>query len=233
MSVPNSEGTPNTSQDSTVSATMINSYIAGETNQICQRFRGYLPVVVDVETGGFNAKNDALLEVAAVILDMNEKGHLEPVSRYSTHVIPFEGANIDEKSLAVNGIDPWHPLRAARSEKAALEYIFTPIRSAVKETKCNRAILVGHNAAFDLSFINAAIERTQIKRNPFHPFSNFDTVSLAGLAYGQTVLSRAAQCAGLDWNSDDAHSAAYDTMKTAELFCNIVNRWETLHQVTQ
>jgi ribonuclease T len=51
---------------------------------------------------------------------------------------------------------------------------------------------------------------------------------LAGLAYGQTVLAKASQAAGLGWNDAEAHSAIYDAQKTAALFCGIVNRWQTL-----
>lgn len=205
-------------------------YSPGKSVSMAKRFRGFLPVVVDVETGGFNAETDALLEVAAVVIDMDESGLLAPGEVRSTHVIPFENANLDPKSLEVNGIDPYHPLRAARNESDALGYIFKPIREAVKEQECNRAILVGHNAFFDLSFLNAAVSRTGIKRNPFHPFSNFDTVSLAGLAYGQTVLARACAEAGIEWNNDEAHSAVYDTRQTAELFCKIINQWEMAHR---
>ena len=195
---------------------------------ISQRFRGFLPVVVDVETAGFNAQTDALLEIAAVILRMNEHGRLEPADRVSCHVQPFPGANLDPKALAFNGIDPDHPFRDALAERAALDEVFRPIRAAVRASACKRAILVGHNAFFDLAFINAAVERTAHKHNPFHPFSTFDTVTLAGLAYGQTVLARAVIAAGIDWDADEAHSAIYDTQKTAELFCNIVNRWDAL-----
>lgn len=193
---------------------------------ISQRFRGYLPVVVDVETGGFNAQTDALLEMAAVILRMDDRGDLEPAQTISCHVQPFEGANLDPKALAFNGIDPYHPFRQALPEKEALDHLFRPIRAAVKASACKRAILVGHNAFFDLGFINAAVERTAYKRNPFHPFSTFDTVTLAGLAYGQTVLARTIIAAGISWDADQAHSAIYDTEKTAELFCHIVNRWQ-------
>lgn len=193
---------------------------------ISQRFRGYLPVVVDVETGGFNAQTDALLEMAAVILRMDDRGVLEPAQTISCHVQPFEGANLDPKALAFNGIDPYHPFRQALPEKEALDHLFRPIRAAVKASACKRAILVGHNAFFDLGFINAAVERTAYKRNPFHPFSTFDTVTLAGLAYGQTVLARTIIAAGISWDADQAHSAIYDTEKTAELFCHIVNRWQ-------
>ncbi len=206
------------------------SYTPGQSHLMAKRFRGFLPVVVDVETGGFNAQTDALLAVAAVIIGMDDDGMLVPGEVRSTHVMPFENANLDTKSVEVNGIDPYHPLRAARNESDALGYIFKPIREAVREQECSRAILVGHNAFFDLSFLNAAVARTGIKRNPFHPFSNFDTVSFAGLALGQTVLARACAEAGLPWDNDEAHSAVYDTRQTADLFCKIVNQWESAHR---
>ena len=38
------------------------------------RFRGFLPVIVDVETGGFNATTDALLEVAATLIHLDDRG---------------------------------------------------------------------------------------------------------------------------------------------------------------
>lgn len=188
-----------------------------------KRFRGFLPVVVDVETGGFNEKTDALLQIAAVMLEINEQGEISSTETHTCHVTPFEGANLEPKSMEVNGIDPDHPLRMALDEKQALPKIFKPIRQALKQHNCKRAILVGHNANFDLKFINAAAGRCGIKRNPFHLFSTFDTVSLAGLAYGQTVLSRSAQAAGLGWDNSEAHSAIYDAEMTAKLFCKIVN----------
>ncbi|MDX1810832.1 MAG: ribonuclease T [Gammaproteobacteria bacterium] len=190
------------------------------------RFRGYLPVVVDVETGGFNAKTDALLEIAAVLVTMDENGYLKRDRTVHANIEPFAGANIEEEALKFNGIDPKHPFRDAKSEQEALTEIFKPIRQSLKEQGCKRAILVGHNAFFDLSFLNAAVERTGIKRNPFHPFSTFDTVSLSGLAFGQTVLARAAVAAGMPWDHNEAHSAIYDTEQTAELFCKIVNLWK-------
>jgi ribonuclease T len=192
---------------------------------IAERFRGFLPVVVDVETAGFNPRRDALLEIAAVLLDIDAQGYIHRTETVACHVEPFPGANLDQASLEFTGIDPWHPFRMAKPEHDAMDLVFRPIRKAVKSSGCNRAILVGHNAAFDLSFVNAAAERSGIKRNPFHQFSTFDTVSLAALAYGQTVLARAVQAAGMEWDSDKAHSAVYDTERTADLFCAIVNRW--------
>ncbi|OOZ36312.1 ribonuclease T [Solemya velesiana gill symbiont] len=191
---------------------------------IANRFRGFLPVVVDVETAGFNNQTDALLEIAAVTLCMDEEGLLHKAETIACHVEPFLGANIDPKALAFNGIDPHHPFRDALPELDALKKISKPIRKAIKESGCTRAVLVGHNAFFDLGFINAAVERTGYKRSPFHPFSTFDTVSLSALAYGQTVLAKAVQAAGIDWSNSEAHSAIYDTEKTAELFCTIINK---------
>lgn len=193
------------------------------------RFRGFLPVVIDVETGGFNAETDALLELAAVTLRFNEAGDLEPEESLSFHITPFEGANIERASLEVNGIDPHHPLRPAMSEHEALKRLFSTVRARKKAAGCKRAVLVGHNAHFDLGFLNAAIARTGIKRSPFHPFSVFDTATLGGVALGQTVLRRAAVAAGILWDDDAAHSALYDTERTAELFCTVVNRFRPIY----
>ena len=194
------------------------------------RFRGFLPVVVDVETGGFNWKTDALLEIAAVLIDADENGRLIRGETIRHHVKPFEGANIEEASLAVNGIDPEHPLRPAIDERDALQRTFREVRRAIRDNRCSRAVLVGHNAHFDLGFLNEAVARTGIKRNPFHPFSCFDTATLCGVAYGQTVLARAAIAAGLGWDETQAHSASYDAEVTADLFCDAVNRYRDVFE---
>ncbi len=192
---------------------------------MAQRFRGFYPVVIDVETGGFDERTDALLEIGALTLQLDDNGHMSIADTYACHVEPFEGSNMDPKSMEVNGIDPWHPFRLAKPEDVAIRELFRFVSKAQKQAGCTRAIMIGHNTTMDLNFINAAALRNKLARNPFHPFSTFDTVSLCGLAYGQTVLSRAAQAAGLDWDSEQAHSALYDATKTAELFCDIVNRW--------
>jgi ribonuclease T len=192
---------------------------------LASRFRGFLPVVVDVETGGFDWNRHALLEIAAVPLDLDADGRIVPGPTTSTHVVPAPGMEIDPKSLEVTGIIIDHPFRDAKNERQALDVVFAPVRAAMKKHGCQRAILVGHNAHFDLNFLNAAVARVAHKRNPFHPFSVFDTVTLAGVAYGQTVLARAVQAAGLEWRSEDAHSAVYDTERTAQVFCKIANAW--------
>jgi ribonuclease T len=194
-------------------------------SEIAARFRGFLPVVVDVETGGFNPATDALLEIAAVLLQIGPDGDLSPRETIRYHVKPFPGAGLEPASLEITGIDPFHPLRPAIDEEDALRNVFKEIRKEVKAQSCSRAILVGHNAFFDLHFLNAAVERTGLKRNPFHPFSSFDTATLAGVALGQTVLSRALAAIGMPWDDSKAHSAAYDAEMTAMLFCEVVNRF--------
>ena len=201
-----------------------NSAVAG-------RFRGFYPAVVDVETAGFNPAQDALLEVAVVFLQADPEGVWSPLRSISRHIQPFPGANLDKAALEFTGIDPEHPFRKeiAVSEKEALRDIFKATKRMIRQHGCTRAILVGHNPAFDLGFINAAAGRSGSTRNPFHSFSTFDTATLGGLAYGQTVLSRALQAAGLEWEEEEAHSALYDAERTAELFCNIVNLWPLRH----
>jgi ribonuclease T len=199
---------------------------------MADRFRGFLPVVVDVETGGFNSKTDALLEIAAVFVDFGDGGVLTRGQTVRYHVKPFEGANMEPASLAVNGIDPHHPLRPAIDERDALQRIFREVRREMRDNRCQRAVLVGHNAAFDLGFLNEALVRADIKRNPFHPFSCFDTATLCGVAFGQTVLSRAVAAAGFEWDEASAHSAAYDAEITADLFCEIVNRFQPVFDST-
>jgi ribonuclease T len=201
---------------------------SGPRHPMAARFRGYLPVVVDVETGGFNCATDALLEIAATTIGMDEGGFLYPEHTQFFRVEPFVGANIEQAALDFTGIKLDHPLRMAVSEEHALTEIFRSLRKSLKANSCKRAILVGHNSSFDLGFLNAAVARTGIKRNPFHPFSSFDTATLAGLAYGQTVLAKACQAADIDFDGKEAHSARYDTEKTAELYCGIVNRWKEM-----
>jgi ribonuclease T len=198
---------------------------------MASRFRGFLPVVVDVETGGFDCLRHALLEMAAVPIEMDDEGFLYPGETVSVHVEPAEGLEIDPKSLAITGIQLDHPFRDAQVERLALDRIFAPVRAAAKRNGCQRAILVGHNAHFDLGFLNAAIARVGHKRSPFHPFSTMDTVTLAGMAYGQTVLAKAVQAAGLPWDNNEAHSAVYDTERTAQLFCAVMNRWKQFNDV--
>jgi len=193
--------------------------------QLKERIRGYLPVVIDVETAGFNESKDALLEICAIILDIDEAGKFVQTEPIHFHIEPFQGANLEPSALKFNGIDVNNPFRMAVSEKQALNEIFTKVKAELNEKECTRAILIGHNAFFDLGFLKAATERVKIK-SPFHQFSTLDTVTLSALYYGETVLAKAMVKAGIEWDDSQAHSALYDTQKTAELFCKIFNEQE-------
>lgn len=197
---------------------------------MARRFRGFMPVVVDVETGGFNCATDALLEIAACTLDIDANGQLSPGEAVHFHVEPFPGANIEDAALEITGIKPFNPLRAAEKESNALGKTFSLVRKKLKDSGCKRAVLVGHNAHFDLGFLNTAVARCGIKRNPFHPFSVFDTATLAGAVLGQTVLARAIEVAGIEWDQREAHSARYDAQKTAELYCQMINSLAPVYQ---
>jgi ribonuclease T len=195
------------------------------STNIKDRFRGFLPVVVDVETAGVEPKTNALLEMCVVLIEMDNEGILHRGASHFEHIMPFSGAVLDQKSLEFNQIDPFQPLRFAVHEKIALEKLFKPINEALKKAKCQRAVLVGHNAWFDLLFVKEAVKRTGIK-SPFHAFTCFDTATLGGLIYGQTVLAKAAAAAGIAFDAAEAHSAIYDAEKTADLFCVMTNLWQ-------
>ncbi|MBN9231687.1 MAG: ribonuclease T [Legionella sp.] len=193
-----------------------------------ERFRGFLPVVVDIETAGIDPQKNALLEICIVLLSMDDKGYLQPAQSHFEHVLPFPDAELDPKSLEFIQIDPYQPLRFAVEEKEALQRLYQPINAALKQSQCQRAVLVGHNAWFDLLFLKEASKRTKISF-PFHAFTCFDTATLGGFLYGQTVLSKAVAAAGLNFDNKEAHSAIYDAEITAELFCRMANTW---HDVT-
>ena len=185
-------------------------------------------MIIDIETAGFDAKKNPLLEIAAVIVEYDDNQQLVVTEDHAAHIIPFDNSILDPSALKFTGIDPYHPFRMAVTEKEALHKLFLPIKHAVKRNLCTRAILVGHNPTFDITFLNAAIGRTKIKRSPFHPFSTFDTATLGGLMYQQTVLAKIGKAAGMNWDNEQAHSALYDAQQTAEIFCKIVNRWKQL-----
>ena len=197
-------------------------------DQLRNRFRGFYPVIVDVETAGLCSQTDALLEIGAYFVRMTPTGMLETEEHFHTHVMPFEGANLDKEALEFNGIDPFNPLRGAVDAKTAISSFFKAVDKKRKKSGCVRAVMVAHNAMFDFGFINAAARRSNITKSPFHPFTAFDTATLAGFAYGQTVLAKACAAAGVEYNTEEAHGALYDSKVEAELFCRMVNRYRVV-----
>lgn len=201
--------------------------------QIKSRFDGFLPVVIDIETTGVDFTKHGILEIALVVVNYDTDGQMVPISRDFWHVEPFEGAEVDPKAMAVNQIDHTHPFRFAKPETEVLKEFFAAIERAVQDTGCRRAVLVGHNAHFDLNFILAAAKRCHISKTPLHSFTCIDTATLGAVFYGKTVLAKALKRAKIEFDKDSAHSAVYDTEKTAELFCKIINNRERQHQQAQ
>ncbi len=192
--------------------------------KIATRFRGYYPVVVDVETGGIDPSKDALLEIAAVTLNCDDNGIFQPAETIQFHMEPAAGTKLNPESMAINKIDPYHPFRMAVTEEKALRELFDILQRIQKQAGCNRCVLVGHNAWFDLAFINAAIARSNIKYSPFHSFTSLDTATLSAAVYGQTVLAEALKRAEIPFDNDSHHSAIYDAEQTAWLFCKMINQ---------
>ena len=190
------------------------------------RFRGLLPVVIDIETTGLDPATDGLLEIAAVPLRMDASGKLHPLSPAFYPIDPHPEARIDPAALQVTGIDPDSALRGAIPEHQALHRLFTVVRSWLEASRCQRAVLVGHNAWFDLAFLRAATKRSALEPMPFHSFTTIDTASLAAVFLGETVLARALRAAGIGFDVQQAHSAVYDAVKTAKLFCHMANGWD-------
>ncbi len=193
-----------------------------KNKQLHEKFRGFYPVVIDMETTGFNSKTNAILEICAINIDMFN-GILKPNEIFHCHISPFKNSILLKKNLDFNNINPYNPLRFAISENKAIEDLFTFSFNSKKKYKCNKCVLVGHNASFDLSFLNSLIKRIKNNKNPFHTFTNFDTATLSALKYNQTVLAKATKIAKIKFNAKQSHSALYDAKKTAELFCKIIN----------
>ena len=192
--------------------------------EMSSRFRGFLPVVLDLETGGFDKDIHAVLQIAAVSLAWSaDRLSIDQVRGWN--VIPHPLTRVEEESLRITGIDLADPRRDALNEEDAVRELFRFVRREVRRNGCERAVLTGHNAHFDHGFVMSAAERNGVKRNPFHPFTVIDTASLAAVAYGHTVLSEACARAGIEFEGGRAHAARYDAEATAKLFCLIVNGW--------
>ncbi len=74
------------------------------------RFRKYLPVVVDIETGGFDPIVNAILEIAITLIEEKENKFV-PGETFRHHIQPFEGSIVEKESLEFTKIKLDHPLR--------------------------------------------------------------------------------------------------------------------------
>jgi ribonuclease T len=195
---------------------------------ISERFRQFLPVVIDLETGGLDPNKHALLEIAAtpILYDTRYGFYYDDI--FHEHVKPHPSTQIDQQALAINQIVVDSALRFAVEETYAIKTLVQWINAYLKKTSCSKAIIVAHNAHFDLRFLINAMTRSSNERCPLHRFSTLDTVTMSALVYGETVLAKALNKARIDFNENNAHGALYDTWKTAQLFCQIVNLFPSL-----
>lgn len=190
--------------------------------ELKDRIRGFLPVVIDLETGGINPLEHAVLEMCIVIPQWNNDRMLLG-SVHHWHIEPHPNTLVDSESLEITGIDLADPTRDAIAEVDAVRACFRVVRKAIREAHCNRAVLTGHNSHFDLDFLRRAAFRSNVGQNPFHPFTVLDTASMSAVRFGQTVLSKVCEEAGIAYDTEQAHSAKYDAVITARLFCWLIN----------
>ncbi len=197
-------------------------------NAISERFRGFFPVIVDVETAGFNPATDALIELAACTVTFNDQGQLVRDESFHANILPFAGANMEKSNLDFLGVDPYDVNRHALTEEAFLKPLFKTLSKKAKAANCTRCILVGQNGHFDHSFVMAAAQRVDPKKCPFHPFSVIDLATLSMVLLGQSVLRVAVETAGLEFDTARAHGAEYDAEIETDLFCWLMNRYQEL-----
>ena len=190
-----------------------------------ERFGGLLPIVVDMETSGINPDSNAILELASIVLYLNDKLDLQCGNFFSCHVRPFPSSKIDPSSMYINTIEIENPFRLALSEEEAINRLFRFVYMNLRNFGCRKAVLVGHNANFDLAFLESARKRYKID-SPFHTFTVIDTATIGAVFYGKTVLANVVNASNMRFNPKLAHSAIYDAKITTDLFCSVTNSQE-------
>ena len=148
---------------------LTNALQPGHHYTIAERFRGFLPVVVDVETGGFNAQTDALLEIAATIVEVDDDGLLTTGELRSTHVIPFKMPISTQNHSKSRALQTPTTRCALRARERCFRIHLQAHSGGGTQPSLHPRHFGRHNASFDLSFINAAVARTGIKKNPTPP----------------------------------------------------------------
>jgi len=168
-------------------------------------------VAFDFETTGLDAGRDRIVEIGAVgfRLEQNAEGWKAiPDGEYETLVNP--GCPIPPGVSAIHGIDDLAVSSAPYWKDAAA--VFFPF--------IDGAILVAHNAPFDLGFLKAESARAGLE-NPPNPA--WDTVSIAKTAIsglpGYSLKSLSASF-GIDQLA--AHRGADDARVCMELFARCI-----------
>ncbi len=159
-------------------------------------------VVFDIETTGFSPVANRIIEIGAVKVD---KGQV--VDRFSVFVnpevpIPFE----IEKLTGIND--------SMVMEAETIETILPQFLDFVGD-----AVLVAHNANFDVSFIKENAKRQQLPVD----FTYVDTVGIARmLLTGQAKYTLDAVAKTLKISLENHHRAVDDAECTAEIFMKFI-----------
>ena len=159
-------------------------------------------VVFDIETTGFSPVTNRIIEIGAVKVD---KGQI--VDRFSVFVnpqvpIPFE----IEKLTGIND--------SMVMEAETIESVLPQFLDFVGD-----AVLVAHNANFDVSFIKENAKRQQIPVD----FTYVDTVGIARmLLTGQSKYTLDAVAKTLKISLENHHRAVDDAECTAEIFMKFI-----------
>lgn len=159
-------------------------------------------VVFDIETTGFSPVHDRIIEIGAVKV---EKGEIK--ERFSSFVNPDVPIPLEIEKLT--GIHDGMVVDAPMIEEALPHFL----------EFCQDAVLVAHNASFDMSFIIENTHRLGMKKE----FTYVDTVGIARLLLPHQAkhkLDAVAKTLGI--SLENHHRAVDDAEATAEIFLKFI-----------
>ena len=165
-------------------------------------------VVFDIETTGFSAVNDRIIEIGAVKV---EGGQI--VERYSTFVNPERPIPFEIEKLT--GINDSMVVGAEVIENVLPEFL------AFSED----CMMVAHNAEFDMSFIRENCRRLGYERE----FTVVDTLAMARSLLPDLKnykLDTVVEAVG--GNLENHHRAVEDAESTADIFVKFVARLKAM-----
>lgn len=169
-------------------------------------------VVFDIETTGLSSKNDKITEIGAVKI---ENGMI--TDRFSELINPE--ITIPEVVVNLTGIS-----NELVSDKPTIEEIIPKFYEFSKE-----AVLVAHNAKFDISFIRREYKDNNLEFN--HPI--LDTLVMArALLSDLKRFNLGTLCKNLGISLVGAHRAVNDAEATAEMFIKLIEKFKREKEFT-